>query len=263
MSKVEAVIISWDRDKAHAMAEDVKALFAIQSHIVCDQDHETALLNRGLDLASKAEYVWFLDPGLEFVHGDVLRLMVDWLDARPKVGLMVPNREAEPANDALKPFTHYLADGSAFLYRNSVQARFDEEFIFTGWSDLDFGESVRDLGYVIQVDPRRSIHKRWTAYGDWSSFRRAYDARNRLLLEAKWYWSVDPSHGILVRDWRGVEDWNERHPERRIPTMFEMAWWGELAQNAFAESVYMEHPQILTVEGKGSGNENWRYREFQ
>jgi hypothetical protein len=250
--KVEAWVISWNEKEAQEYAEHIENFCDVPIAILSERNHETILLNIAI-LACRADYIWFLKPDIDLIFPDTVFLMAKWMDEHPDVGVLCPNREGEPHYVGGRwPFDKYLADNTAILYRKSVGARFDPEFFFTGWSDLDFGEEVRYRGFRVQVDPRTSVLKHPTPYGSWSSFRRAYNARNRLLLEAKWWW-------VGRENWQGIDHYNKKAPpEVRIPTMFELAWWSEDRLNAFADSVNHEHPQILLDAGMGAGNEKWR-----
>jgi hypothetical protein len=255
---LKAAIISWDAEKARQFNIDLIVRFPVlqgNTLTVSGFDHEVKLLNYAIEyLADSADYIWFLTPDLEFIYEDTVDTMVAWMDKHPDVGVLCPNREGEPRFFAGRiPYDKYLQDNTAIVYRTSVGARFDPEFIFTGWNDLDFGEEVMHRGYKVQIEPRVSVRKHPTKYGSWSAFRRAYNARNRLLLEAKWYW-------VGRGDWAGVDAYNRRcKPDCRIPTMFELAWWPEDVLNRFADSVNHEQPRILLKDGQGTGNENWRF----
>jgi len=252
---IEAWVQSQDREEAEEFARHVESFCNVQTYVMCDLDHEPNVLNQCIDYC-QSEFLWFLTPDVELIYPDTPRLMADWMKDHPTVGVLCPNREGEPPYTGGRwPFCKYLADNTAILYRTCVGARFDPEFIFAGWNDLDFGNEVVWRGYKVQVDPRISVKKRFTPYGEWSGFRRAVNARNRLVLEAKWYWGF--------RDkWQGVEHYNEKcPPEKRIPSMFELSWWSEERLNALTESVDHEHPQIRLRGGDDPGNLEWRLPE--
>lgn len=253
--EIKPLIFHWNNQIALDYVDYIKQECDLDALVISMIDHETRVLNYGLDQCEGYDYAWLLTPDLIISYPETPYQMAEWLDEHPDVAVLIPNREGEPRNfGGFEPYDKYLADGTAMIFRLSIGIRFDEEFIFTGWSDLDFGNEVEYQGYKVQVDPRTSVIKRATPYGSWSSFRAAYNARNRLLLEAKWHWAG--------RDgWRGVENWNEQNPERKIPSMFELAWYSETRLDKFAEGVNMEHPQILIKDGQDSGNVDWEFIE--
>jgi len=257
MTEVEAWVQSQDEEEATRFSEFVQDFCGVPAHPICDLDHESNVLNKAIALC-KTDFIWLLTPDVELLFPETPRIMADWLKEHPEVGVLCPNREGEaPYTGGRWPYNKYLADNTAILYRRSVGARFDPDFIFAGWSDLDFGEEVKWRGYKVQVETRVSVRKKFTAYGSWSSFRSAVNARNRLVLEAKWYW--------VGRDrWHGVQHYNQDCrvlPDRRIPGMFELSWWSEDRLNAFTKSVDHEHPQIRLRGGDDPGNLNWRLPE--
>jgi len=249
---IEAWIQSQNEEEARQFARHVQESCDVEAHIMCDLGHEPVVLNRIIDLC-QSEFVWFLTPDVELIYPETPHIMAEWMKDHPTVGVLCPNREGEaPYTGGRWPFDKYLADNTAILYRKSVGAYFDPDFIFAGWNDLDFGNEVEYRGFTVQVDPRISVKKIFTAYGSWSSFRNAYNARNRLVLEAKWYW--------VGRDkWQGVDAYNRNCAlEERIPGMFELSWWAEERLNAFTASVDHEHPQIRLTGGDDPGNLKWQ-----
>lgn len=251
MRNFQACNLDWDQKRGQGYLEAVMEKCECDGFVISEFDHETVLLNKAIELCNR-KYLWFLTTDLDIMYPDTPYLMVEWMEAHPEVGAMIPNRQGERFVGGRMPYKKYLEDNTAMMYRMSVGARFDEEFFLTGWSDLDFGESIEAAGFEVWVDPRTCVNKHPTLYGSWPTFRSAYNARNRLLLEAKWYWCG-------IENWKGVDVWNAANPDRRIPTIYELAFWGEQTLIKFAESVNHEHPQILIKDGQDSGNTDWRF----
>lgn len=249
MQKFIACVIDWNEKRGAESITKIQELCDCPGFVISEYNHETVLLNKAIERCQN-DYLWFLTSDLEIMYPETPHLMVEWMEAHPEVGAMIPNREGERHVGGFSPYKKYLEDGTALMYRMSVGSSYDEEFVFTGWSDLDFGGAIEQAGYEIWVDPRTCVNKHPTPYGSWTSFRGAYNARNRILLEAKWCWAGPDK-------WQGVNDWNENNPTRRIPTIYELAFWDEQTLTRFAESVCMEHPQILFKDGQGTGNEGW------
>lgn len=249
MGKVVAVMADWDNG-AEEYAEKLTKFCGVETLVVPGYDHEPVVLNRAIEQAD-GDYVWFTDVDDTIIYPDTAHVLATFLDRYPQVGVACPHREGEPRGTN-QPYVWYLEDNTCTMYRKSVGARFDPDFFFTGWNDLDFGEEVKHLGFQVVKYGLISVQKSHTAYGSWSKFRSAYNARNRLLLEAKWYW-------VGIDKWVDVDYYNKEQAKagQQIPTMFELAWWSEEKLDKFAASVDMEHPQIYQMDGKGPGNENW------
>lgn len=248
---VDAFVLSWS-DDAYEYAEAVRALCHVPTTVFRMYSHEVAVLNYVL-ANCRAPYCWLLTDE-KIVYPETPHLMAEWMDAHKEVAVMVPNREGEPPGTPCKtPYRKYLADNTAMMVRTEAGLRFDREYPFTGWSDLDFGLEAEYQGYEVHVETRASVVKGMTPYGAWSSYRRAVNARSRLLLEAKWYW-------IGRRDWRGIDTYNQHcEPGRRIPTVYEMFCWSNEELDAFCGSVNHEHPQIQKgIDGR-AGNEDWKW----
>ncbi len=246
MKDISAVVIHWDKKLAAEYCEHVFEFCGVTASPISMFGHEVDLLNWAIETC-REKYLWFLTPDVELLYKDTAELLVETLNENSQVGVVLPNRQDDRYLMGYTPYRKYLADGTAMLYRMEVGAKFDEDFIFTGWNDLDFGLEVEDRSYEVWVDPRTAVKKSETAYGSWSSFRSAYNARNRILLEAKWCWAT----GI----WQGVQHYNDNcEKNKRIPTEYELAWWSDERLVAFTASVNHEHPQI--IDG-GCGNEEW------
>lgn len=252
MQKFQACVIDWNEKRGAEHLTKIQLMCDCPGFVISEYNHETVLLNKALDRC-QSDYLWFLTSDLEIMYPETPHLMVEWMENHPEIGAMIPNREGERHVGGFSPYKKYLEDGTALMLKMSVGARYDEEFLFTGWSDIDLGGTIERLGYEVWVDPRTCVLKHPTPYGSWSAFRSAYNARNRLLLEAKWYWSQS------VGGWGGIEDWNASFPSRRIPTIYELAFWDEQRLMRFATSVNMEHSQILIKDGQDSGNTDWRW----
>lgn len=246
----QTFVFHWNIDRSYQLANYYRDRLEVNPIQIIEKDHETKILNHALDLC-ELDYAYFVTDE-EIIYPETVRWMAEWLDEHPDVGLIRPNIEGEPRNfGGYEPYDKYLSDGTSIIIRKSTGVRFDEEFLFTGWSDLDIGEEMMHQGFKVQVDPRTSVLKQPTHYANFSTFRKGYNARNRLLLEAKWYWCGRD-------DWQGVDEWNKQNPIMAIPTIFELAWWSDQRLEDFAESVNMEHPQILIKDGQDSGNTDWR-----
>lgn len=247
--KIQAFCPYWN-DNAVEFANHISQRCKVDVQLVAGFDHEPVVLNKMVERC-QADYLWFIHPDDVIVASETPHYLANYLNRNPSVGVVMPDVSGERPGWR-KPENWYLRDGTCMMYRMECGARFDTDFIFTGWNDLDFGEEVIWRGYEVHLPHNASVKKSHTQYGSWSAFRQAYNARNRLLLEAKWYW-------VGRGKWIGVDVYNVAcEPERRIPTMFELAWWSEEYLLKFAQSVNMEHPYILLKDDRGTGNREWR-----
>lgn len=245
---VEVWVLGWDREAALAQCERAAKLAGGARRIrwLCRYDHEPAVQNYALEHCH-AKYWHMLHPDVQIPHIDYLKVMYDYMEAHPDVGLIRPNREGEPRNMAAHPHPKYW-DGIAPLYRIDAGARFDENFIFTQYQDLDFGYEVEYCGYQVLVDPRVSVNHPWSAYGEKSAFYYAYASRNHLLLDIKW-------RKVGRSNWKGARWYNAQVSfAERIPTMFELAGLSAGQLQAFSDSIETE----LWEFKKDTGNLTWQ-----
>jgi len=237
MQDVEAWVYSWDRLANGRMAKALQERCGVERvSTLCMKDHEPVVLNYALDHAT-ASFVLIMHAGIKIVHDEFVEVMRDFLLRNPKAGLISPNREGEARHEGGVPRPWWY-DGTAGLFRR-CEIRFDEDFIFSQWNDVDVGLAYQAAGYTVWRDPRVSVDYRFRPFGERSAFYHAYAARNKLLLDSKW-------HRWGMGGWDGVDAYNESvAEERRIPTMYDLAWYGEEELRLFAESVEGELAWIL------------------
>lgn len=248
---VEAFVQTW-REDADVYAEQVSRLCGVPVRILHMYDHESKVINQALEQC-EALYCWILSGGREeIVYPQTAQIMAEWMEGHPKIAVMLPNREGERPHG--QPYRKYLADSTAMMVRVAAGLRWDNELEFSGWGDLDFGLEVEYRGYEVWVETRISVIKDATNYGRWSSYRKAVGARNRLLLEAKWYW-------VGRAMWSGLTFYNETQarPGQHIPTIYELCCWSNDELDAFCDSVDHEHPIIRLQDGDNPGNRDWQW----
>lgn len=246
---IEIWVLGWDKKAVVRQCQQAAQLIGDDKRVfwLCRHDHEAAVQNEALDRC-RAKYWHMLHTDVQIPHTEYLRVMYEYMEEHPKVGLIRPNREGEAAQMHLSPYPKYW-DGIAPLYRMEVGAWFDEEFIFTSYQDLDFGYEVEYRGYEVLVDPRVSVNHPRTAYASKPSFYFAYCARNHLLLDVKW-------QRVGRAGWKGVEWYNEQVWEAgRIPTMFELASYSQDELKLFTDSVESELYEFI---GGWSRNLTWK-----
>jgi len=131
---------------------------------------------------------------------------------------------------------------------------FDEELLFTGWSDIDFGSEIEHAGFKNYNDRRYPVRhnlERSVAHSA-STFLEAMKKRNKLIVDYKW-WKCGRDN------WLGVEAYNATLPiEERIPSMNMVAAMSDERQALFADSIHPEHAQIFLKDGEVMPNLTWK-----
>jgi len=151
---------------------------------------------------------------------------------------------AEP--DAV-PYEFYLQDGTALLLRLDINGwlpAFDEEFLFTGWSDLDIGENIKHHGGLVMNDKRYPVKHDLgnTRRRAQCSYLMAMERRSRLILSLKWF-------VVGIQKWHGVDDYNKTVPRiKQVPSMYELATYTDDDLETWWRSIHPEHPQIWRMD---------------
>ena len=246
---LEAGVYSWDNTANERQMQALHGRCGIKRvRAVNIKDHEPKVLNYILDKAC-ADFVLIMHSGIEILQDDFALKMYQFMLDTPNVGLVSPNREGEPPQPHARPRQWWYDGIAGMFYRDGV--RFDEDFIFSQWADVDIGLEYRHQGFSVWRDPRVSVRYSFRDFGERSAFYHAYSARNKLLLDTKWY-------RVGRGNWKGVAAYNESVSERqRIPTQFELAWHRQRELEVFAGSVESELHWILTDGGKENPNLAW------
>jgi len=210
--------------------------------------HEPQVLNAILDRAT-SDYVLIMHAGIEVLSYNFVELMYDFMVENPSAGLISPNREGEPYQPNLRPKKWWYDGVSGVFLRCGV--RFDEEMIFSQWNDVGIGLEYQRQGLTVWRDQRVSVRYQFRDFGSRSDFYHSYAARNKLLLDTKWY--------LVGGDfWPGVEKYNASVPEEmRIPTMFDLATYRTQELEMFAESIETELHFFLCQDGGKNPNLTW------
>jgi hypothetical protein len=254
--RIIAVVAGWDIEAVKKQAQYLGDELGLNAMYYIKYEYEAKVINEAIETCkfyggSTAKYMWYVEPDVDVSRfPDTPGVMASYLDNNPSTALIRPNREGE--DPISRVYKKYLDDGTAWMFRLSSPVRWDPDFIYTGWGDLDFSNAIEHEHELPTLYELRSVVKRFTSYGSWSTYRNAYGARNRLLLEAKWYW-------VGIEDWMGVDHYNAEiaaHHER-IPGAIELAGWSEEMHNQFVASVDLEHPQIRIPQKGHPGNVGW------
>jgi hypothetical protein len=212
--------------------------------------------NRMIESSERLGFRFILvtDTDVEFPHQETIPKMYEWLRDNDKAGSIRPWRNGEPAQSAhYPPDKKYVEDGTAMMWRLRTGMYYDEEFLFTGWLDLDAGNELEHLGYTNYSDRRWPVlHDRAGSNSHvHSSFLNAAKKRNKLILDFKWY--------LVGRDrWEGADRYNASvSVERRIPTINQLAAYSNVQQDIFGQSISPEHHQIWVKDGHENPNLVW------
>ena len=234
---LEAWVCSWDREANNRMADVLYERCEVPKvTTLCMKNHEGLVWNYALD-HSEAPFVLICDSDIEVLYDDFVFVMYTYIVQHADVGLISCNREGE-AKNPYGNVSDWWNDSPAPIFRN-CGVRFDHDYLFTQVQDLDIGLEYCHRGFRVVRDRRVGINHEFAAWGQKSSFYGAYTATNKLLLSIKW--------GLVGRDnWQGKNAYNESvPPEKRIPSLFDLAGYGEQALRLFADSVETELPWLI------------------
>lgn len=228
-------------------------------HVITYQNFgagESTNYNHMIHLSESQGYRFILvtDTDVNFLHDQTIPKMYEWLRDNNEAGSIRPWRNGEPAQSAhYPPEKKYVEDGTAMMWRLKTGMYYDEEFLFTGWSDLDAGNELEYRGYANYNDRRYPVlHDRAGSNSHvYSSFLNAAKKRNKLILDFKW-------HLVGRERWAGVECYNSSASlEKRIPTINQLASYSNEQQEAFGQSVSPEHHQIWVKDHHDNPNLVW------
>lgn len=248
--ELEAWVYSWDEEANQRMATVLRERCGVAKVRTLNMKaHEPQVLNAMLDAATN-DYVLIMHAGIEVLHDNFVQVMYDFMVENPSAGLISPNREGEPYQPSLRPKAWWYDGVAGIFLRCGI--RFDEEFLFSQWADLDVGLAYQGQGLTVWRDPRISVRYKFRDFGSRSAFYHAYSARNKVLLDLKWF-----QYG--ADSWQGVEEYNAGVPEEmRIPTMFDLATYRRQELEMFAESVALELHWFLIADGGQNPNLDWK-----
>jgi len=193
---------------------------------------------------------------VEYRYAETIPAMYDWLETHPDTGLIHPWTRGEEADPYAIPYDFYVQDATGVTVRLDLNGHlplFDEEYLYVGWADLDYGEIIKHLGFRTVNDRRFPVKHDLgnSSARSKKSFLMAMERRNRLILSAKW-WIVG------IDKWRGIEAYNQSlPPHKKIPTQNELANYTNEQLEQFWRSIHFEHPQIHKMNGTLDPNEYW------
>lgn len=252
-------VMGWDEDGVRKQVEKFQAQGYPNVFWWIDRNHhETVNMNRTIDkTAERGLSLWSLvNDDVDYKYPETIPAMYDYLKARQEVGAIHPYTQGEPPSPSSQPYDAYLQDATGIIMRLNINGwlpQWDEEFLFTGWADLDIGDHIRRHGGLVINDPRYAVRHDLgnTRRRAKCSYLMAMERRNRLILSAKW-WVVG------INKWRGIEDYNKTLPRvKQIPTMFELATYTDEELEAMWRSVDFEHPNIRQMNGTIDPNDYW------
>lgn len=200
-------------------------------------------------------YILVADSDIEFLHRETIPKMYEWLSSNKDAGSIRPWRKGEPAQPSqYPPDVKYIEDGSALMWRLNTGAYYDQEYAFTAWGDMDFGEELEYRGFKNYSDRRYPVMHDMTGSNSHgrSSALNALKKRNKLIYDFKWW--------LIGRDkWQGVEAYNATVPiEKRIPTVNQIIAYSDEDQELFQSQVSVEHHRIWMKDSRKNPNlETW------
>ena len=233
----------WDDDGNKRLASTLLNMGVPNVDTHCDfTKHEPDNYNVCIkeSIARGFKYAQFIDSDVEVPHRETILALYNFIASTSDAGSVRPWRSGETPMPYQVPSPWYVDDNTAMMFRLDIGVFFDEEFLFTGWSDLDFGSEIEFRGYKNYNDRRWPVmHNLARSRGHTkSTCLQAMKKRNKLIVDYKWWWCGR-------ENWRGVESFNSTIPvEKRIPTMQQIVSMSNEDQHTLAESIDPEHTQI-------------------
>lgn len=200
------------------------------------------------------KYVLITDSDVSFLHRETIPKMYEWMEKTPNAGSIRPWRKGERPEPYVLPEEKYIDDSTATMFRLGIGAYMDEEFVYTGWADLDLGVEIESLGYKNYNDRRYPVSHNMDGSNrhSQSSIIQAIKKANKLRLDFKRY-------KVGINNWKGTKAYNDSvSPEERIPTMNQLVYYSDEDQKLFQESVSPEHHQIWVKDGHINPNLTWK-----
>lgn len=256
MDDTLVVVTSWDVGANDRLANTFRAWKYPHVETVCDKtNHESVTLNKIIRGARDRgfKYLALADADIRYDHEQTIRLMRDYLESHPASGVIRPWCQGENAGSNHDVTEKYIEDGTGWVFRLDMGGwtpTFDEEFLGTGWSDMDIGMEIAHRGFKTMHDRRYPVfHK---AGGTTKNpFITAVGKRNKLILDFKW-------HKVGRDRWQGVEWYNSTVPDdEKIPTFFELMSWRTDDLERFQQSISPEHAQIFKKDVRENPNLIW------
>jgi hypothetical protein len=259
MEDLAIYIMDWDEEGIAAMKEQFMGWGYPNIFSRCDRTkHETENMNLTHLAAAEAgfKYYHMANADVVYNHQETIPALYDYIKERPDVGAIHPWVQGEEPLPHAVPYDAYLQDATGITLRlnmNGWVPVYDEEYLGTGWSDLDLGEEILYRGFRILNDRRWPVRHNMgnTKRRDEKSFLKALERRSRLILSAKWWW-------VGRADWKGAEAYNATVPvEKQIPSMNLLMNYTDTELETFWRSIHPEHPQIRRQSNTIDHNDYW------
>src|SRR3972149_2146859 len=228
MNDLAIWILDWDEEGIQKMKEQFEAWYPDAGIFTyCNRNaDETTNMNHSVKESARMGFAYYHRANADLVYGyqETIPALYKWLVEHPDTALIHPFTQGEDAQPFADPYEFYLQDATGATYRlDMTDTRtgekwlplYDEEYLATGWSDLDFGEEIMWRTGLILMNDRRYPVKHImgnTRRRDQKSYLKAMERRNRLILQAKWHWAGRDN-------WKGVEAYNTTvQLSKKIPT---------------------------------------------
>ena len=267
MNDLAIWILDWDEEGIQKMKEQFEAWYPDAGIFTyCNRNaDETTNMNHSVKESARMGFAYYHMANADVVYRyqETIPILYKWLVEHSDTALIHPFTQGEDAQPFADPYEFYLQDATGATYRlDMTDTRtgekwlplYDEEYLATGWSDLDFGEEIMWRTGLILMNDRRYPVKHImgnTRRRDQKSYLKAMERRNRLILQAKWHWAGRDN-------WKGVEAYNTTvQLSKKIPTRFELMNYTDDELQKFWRSVCPEHPRIWQMDGRLDPNDFW------
>lgn len=259
MNDLAVWVSGWDAEGNERLASQLRSWNIPHVFTWCNfEKHEPQNYNHCIDESVRMGYKYILisDSDVTYAHQETIPAMYDSIINIPQCGSIRPWRQGEKPEPDAKLDLKYVDDNTSMLMRLDIGARYDEIYLFTGWSDLEIGMEIERLGYwnmsdrrwPVSHDPTRSrSHNK-------SSALDALKKRNKLIHDWKWWgWGYD-----RWTNSGGLDGFNAEMPiEKRIPSMQQIIAYSNEDQKIWGDSICPEHHQIWVKDHRENPNLTW------
>jgi hypothetical protein len=182
------------------------------------------------------KYICLYDSDIVVDGTDFVKSLREDLDGNPKIGAVIvpsyqfaeneipfkiePPMPVDSQQDYLRNIS-FLTTFNIIMFRHSLfnkGFKFDEDMHGSQLLDISAGIDINKIGFDVVADLRHALgHKQ----SDFVGKNLAYHgivSRNRHILREK---NLNPD------TWKGIDDYNEKNPNNRIPTPEEILHWSE------------------------------------
>jgi len=177
------------------------------------------------------KYICLYDSDIVVDGTDFVKSLREDLDNNPKIGAVIvpsyqfaeneipfklePPMSLDSQQDYLRNIS-FLTTFNIIMFRRSMfnkGLKFDEDLYGSQLLDVDIGVEINRMGFDVVADNRHALAHKASDFVGKNLCYHAMVARNRHVLREK---------SLNRENWKGVDDYNEKNPDNRIPSVEEL-----------------------------------------